>query len=188
MATPRSCPRVFRIQVALPGVSSVARTHLADSTLTLLEGDKRHKPEKWPEGLPFEEQARRSATWELGFLSQVFLLRVVYLSVQHVYSWSDKQLGFDIQIFGFSIANIRMLEMPEMPCTRRERLDDGDGVTRTISFTAKLVSAMARLAESRQSLTASMLWKRGEIGMVGTEKADLGQAFGQFPIDDASGF
>lgn len=79
MATPRSCPRVFRIQVALPGVSSVARTHLADSTLTLLEGDKRHKPEKWPEGLPFEEQARRSATWELGFLSQVFLLRVVYL-------------------------------------------------------------------------------------------------------------
>ncbi|KAH6636112.1 hypothetical protein F5144DRAFT_166365 [Chaetomium tenue] len=72
MATPRSCPRVFRIQVALPGVSSVARRHLADSTLTLLEGDKRHKPEKWPEGLPFEEQARRSATWELGFLSQYF--------------------------------------------------------------------------------------------------------------------
>lgn len=56
-------------------------------------------------------------------------------------------------------------------------MDDGDGVTRTISFTAKLVSAMARLAEGRQSLTASMLWKRGEIGMVGTEKADLGRYF-----------
>ncbi|KAH6850139.1 hypothetical protein B0I37DRAFT_352660 [Chaetomium sp. MPI-CAGE-AT-0009] len=50
-----------RIQVALPGISSVARTHPAGPTL--LERDKRHKPEEWPEGPPFEEQARRSATW-----------------------------------------------------------------------------------------------------------------------------
>jgi hypothetical protein len=42
--------QVFRIQVALPGDSSVARTHPADPTL--LEGDKRHKPEEWPEGPP----------------------------------------------------------------------------------------------------------------------------------------
>ncbi|KAH6636111.1 hypothetical protein F5144DRAFT_166344 [Chaetomium tenue] len=70
-----------------------------------------------------------------------------------------------------------MLEMPEMLCARRKRLGDGYGVTKTISFTAKLVSAVARLAESSQSLMASTLWKRGEIGMVGTEKADLGRYF-----------
>lgn len=83
-------------------------------------------------------------------------------SAQHVYPWSDKHLGFDI--FGLSRVNICMLEMPEILGTGGDRLGDGCGVTKKISYTAKLVSAVARLAGRRQSLmvSTSTLWKRGE--------------------------